>query len=88
MNDFLRHILNELSNAIPLAIIAVVLCAVGVAVAYGIFKAKYKGTKKFPVAKVILWLVLAGYVAVVLAVTVMRWGDMRGSNLRLFRAWR
>ena len=88
MNDFLRLILNKLSDAIPLAIIAVVLCAASVCVAYFIFKAKYKGEKKFPFAKVILWLALTGYVAIVLAVTVLRGAGLRGSNLHLFRAWR
>ena len=33
MNDFLRMILNRLSDAIPLAIMAVVLCAIGIGVA-------------------------------------------------------
>lgn len=88
MNDFLRLILNKLSDAIPLAIMAVVLCAAGVFVAYLLFKKKYKDTRKFPFAKVILWLALAGYVAVVLAVTVLRGDGLRGSNFHLFRAWR
>jgi len=88
MNDFLRHILNKLIDAIPLAVMAVVICAVGVAVAYLVFRAKFKGAKSFPLSKVILWLILSGYVAVVLSVTIMRYGDMRGYNLHLFRAWR
>lgn len=88
MNDFFRYIINRLSDAIPLAIIAVVLCAVGVGVAFVIFKAKYKDTKKFPFAKIILWLALAGYVAIVLAVTVMRAESYGQSNFHLFRAWR
>lgn len=88
MNDFLRTILNRLSDAIPLAIMAVVLCAVGVGVAFAIFKMKYKDTRKFHFAKVILWLALAGYIAVVLAVTVLRGAGLRGSNFHLFRAWR
>ena len=88
MNDFLIHIMNELSDAVPLAIVAMAMCAVGVAVTYFIFKLKYKDTRKFPIRKIALWLVLAAYAAVVLAVTVMRWGAMRGSNFHLFRAWR
>ena len=46
MNDFLRMILNRLSDAIPLAIVAVVLCAIGIGVAYLLFKKKYKDTRK------------------------------------------
>ena len=88
MNDFLRYIFNELSDAIPLAIMAVVVCAVGVGAAFAIFKLKYKDTKKFPLVKVILWLALAGYLTVVLAVTVMRGHGSGGGNFHLFRAWR
>lgn len=88
MNDFLELIFSKLSDAIPLAIIAVVLCAIGIGVAYAIFRAKYKSTRKFPFAKVILWLMLAGYLAVVLAVTVLRGEGYSGTNFHLFRAWR
>lgn len=88
MNDFLRMILNRLSDAIPLAMIAIALCLVGVAVSYAIFRMKYKGTRKYPFAKVILWLVLAGYVAVVVAVTMLRGDGYNGTNFHLFRAWR
>lgn len=87
MNDFLRFILNKLSDAIPLAVLAVVLCAAGIGVAFVLFKKKFKDTKKFPFAKIFLWLALAGYIAVVLAVTVFRGVGMHGSNFRLFRAW-
>ena len=88
MNDFLRYILNELSDAILFAALLTVLCVLGVAAAFIIFKLKYKNTKIFPFAKIILFLIFIGYIAVVLAVTVMRWGDMRGANFHLFRAWR
>ena len=75
MNDFLRMILNRLSDAIPLAIMAVVLCAIGIGVAYLLFKKKYKDTRKFPFAKIFLWLALAGYIAIVLVATVLRGQD-------------
>lgn len=88
MNDFLRYIINKLSDAIPLAIMAVVACAVGVTFAFFIFKSKYKGTKKFPFAKTFLWLALAGYIATVFAVTLLRGEGLRDSNFHLFRAWR
>ena len=88
MNDFLIHILSELNDAIPLAVFAVIACAAIVAAAFFIFKLKYKGSKRFPFSKVILFLAFAGYTAVVLSVTVMRFGDMRGYNFHLFRAWR
>ena len=88
MNDFLRMILNRLSDAIPLAIMAVVFCAIGIGVAYLLFKKKYKDTRKFPFAKIFLWLALAGYIAIVLVATVLRGAGLRGSNFHLFRAWR
>ena len=88
MNDFLRMILNRLGDAIPLAIMAVVLCAIGIGVAYLLFKKKYKDTRNFPFAKVFLWLALAGYIAIVLVATVLRGAGLRGSNFHLFRAWR
>ena len=88
MNDFLRYILNKISDAIPLAILAVIICAIGIGVVLVLFKKKYKDTRKFPFAKIFLWLALAGYVAVVLTVTVMRGEGLRGSNFHLFRAWR
>ncbi len=88
MNDFFRYILNKFSDAIPLAIVAVVLCALGVGAAFAIFKLKYKGTKKFPLARVILWLVLAGYLAVIVSVTLMRGHGYGQGNFHLFRAWR
>ncbi len=88
MNDFLRHIFNELGDAILLAISAVMFCAVGVGVVYILFKVKYKNTRKFPVGKMLLVLLFAAYITVVLSVTVMRWGDVQGFNFRLFRAWR
>lgn len=88
MNDFLRMILNRLSDAIPLAMMAIMLCLVGVGVSYAIFRMKYKGTKKYPFAKVILWLMLAGYIAVVITVTMLRGDGYNGTNFHLFRAWR
>lgn len=88
MNDFLRMILNRLSDAIPLAMIAVVLCLVGVGVSYVFFRMKYKNTRRYPFAKVILWLMLAGYIAVVITVTMLRGDGYNGTNFHLFRAWR
>ena len=88
MNDFLRLIINEFKDALPLAFVAVALCALGVGVSFLIFKLKYKDTRKFPFAKVLLYLALAGYIAAVLAVTVLRSEGLSGTNLHLFRAWR
>ncbi len=88
MNDFLRLILNRLSDAIPLAMMAIMLCLAGVGVSYAIFRMKYKGTRKYPFARVILWLMLAGYIAVVMTATMLRGDGYNGTNLHLFRAWR
>ena len=88
MNDFLRLIINEFRDALPLAFLAVALCALGLGFAFVVFKLKYKGTRKFPFSKFLLYLTLAGYIALVLAVTVLRGEGLRGTNLHLFRAWR
>ncbi len=88
MNDFLILILDRLGDGILLAVMATLLCAVGIGAAYLLFKKKYKDTRKFPFAKTFLWLAFAGYIAIVLTATVLRGEGLRGSNFRLFRAWR
>lgn len=87
MNDFLRFVLYQLQNSLWLVVL-VILAGVGVtAAAFVIHKRKYK--QKFPWGKALLYLVFAGYIAVVLYATILRYGGgYRDWNLHLFRAWR
>ena len=90
MHDFLQFVINLLHRGMALATFAVALCCVGVAVAYVVFRLVTKGKKRFPWGKVILSLMLVGYLAVLVYVTLLRYGGGGYSdmNLHLFRAWR
>ena len=89
MSEFLRYVLYELKNSLVLVLLAGVLAAAGLAVAFFIHKKKYKGERKFPWVKVFLRLVFIGYLAMVLYATIFRSSlGHRSFNLHLFRAWR
>ncbi|MBQ7921433.1 MAG: VanZ family protein [Clostridia bacterium] len=89
MHDFVELILRLLQEASLLAVLAAVLCAVGILSAYAIFRKVTKGEKKFPWGKVILFVLLVGYVVVVLYATILRLhSGARDMNLHLFRGWR
>lgn len=90
MPDFLKYVLYELKNSLGLVFLAGILALMLLTVAYFIHRHKYKGEKKFPWAKVFLWLVFLGYLVVVLYATMLRWSGFfhREWNLHLFRAWR
>ena len=89
MSEFLRYVLYELKNSLVLVLLAGVLAAGGLAVAFFIHKKKTKGQKKFPWGKVFIWLVFFGYLAMVLYATTFRSSlGHRSFNLHLFRAWR
>ncbi len=89
MYDFLKYVLWELKNSIGLVILAGIAALIVLGIAYAIHRKKHKGSRKFPWGKALLWLVFAGYVAVVLYATVLRGGTgYRAWNLHLFRAWR
>jgi len=89
MSDFIRYVLYELSSILVLLLLAGILAAAVIAVAYLIFKKKHKGEKKFPWGKVILYLLLAGYLFIVVSATILRktGGFRREYNFHLFRAW-
>lgn len=90
MSDFMRYVINYLGRALALAVPAALLCGAGLVIASLIQKKKYGGGKKFPWLRAILRLMLVGYLAVVLYVTIFRAGHAgwRHASLDLFRAWR
>ena len=90
MSEFLRYVLYELKNSLVLVLLAGVLAAAGLAVAFFIHKKKYKGQRKFPWGKVFLWLMFFGYLLIVVYATTLRWSGFfhREWNFHLFRAWR
>lgn len=89
MSDFVRYVLYELNNILVLVILAGLLAAVVIGVTYLVFKKKHKGEKKFPWGKIIMYLLLVGYLFIVLSATILRkqGGFRREYNLHLFRAW-
>ena len=90
MPEFLRYVLYELKNSVALVLLAGIMALFVLTIAYFLHKHKYKGQKKFPWAKVFLWLVFLGYLVIVLYATMLRWSGFfhREWNLHLFRAWR
>ena len=89
MSAFIQYVLSELRSIMILVVLAGILAASVIAVAYLIFKKKHNGEKKFPWGKIILYLLLVGYVFVVISATILRktGGFRREYNFHLFRAW-
>lgn len=89
MSAFIQYVLSELRSIMILVLLAGILAAAVIAVAYLIFKKKHKGEKKFPWGKIILYLLLVGYVFIVISATILRkaGGFRREYNFHLFRAW-
>ncbi len=89
MSDFIRYVLYELNSTLVLLLLAGILAATVIAISYFIFKKKHKGEKKFPWGKIILSLVLVGYLFIVISATILRKAGSfrREYNLYLFRAW-
>ena len=91
MHDFVELILQLLQKAGILAVLAVGLCTVGILVAYVIFQKVTKGKKKFPWGKILLYVILVGYVVILLYVKIFCFpesGYNRYANLHIFRGWR
>lgn len=89
MNEFIKYILWELKNSLGLVFLAGIVSTVVLAAAYFGHKRKFNGQKKFPWIKEMLYLMLVGYLAAVLYVTLLRSsGRHMNYNLHLFRAWR
>ncbi|MBO4973835.1 MAG: hypothetical protein J6D17_03605 [Bacteroides sp.] len=89
MSDFIRYVLYELNSILVLLLLAGILAAAVIAISYFIFKKKHKGEKKFPWGKIILSLMLVGYLFIVISATILRKSGSfrREYNLHLFRAW-
>jgi len=88
MNDFIRMCLYTLQRSLVPAMLAIVLAAAILAVAYGIHRHRHRGQQRFPWKRAVLWLAAAGYAAIVLYITLGRPSGIRGLNLHIFRAWR
>lgn len=90
LSDFAGFVVSYLMRALLLAVPAAVLCGLVLLGASKLYKKKYHGERKFPWGRAVLILLLAGYLLVVLFVTVLRashYGD-HYANIHLFRAWR
>ena len=89
MSDFLLYVLQELNSILVLLFLAGIFAAAVIAVSYFVFKKKHKGEKKFPWGKIILYLLLVGYLFIVVSATILRKAGSfrREYNLHLFRAW-
>lgn len=90
MYEFIEYVLWELKNSFGLVLLAGIAAAVVLTVTYFIHKKKFKGQKMFPWGKALLWLMLVGYLAIVIYATLLRGAGFfhREWNLHLFRAWR
>ena len=90
MSEFLQYVLWQFRNSLLLVLLAGVAAAAVLGVAWVLHKRKYKGQKKFPWGKVILWLIFLGYTVIVIYATMLRWSGFfhREWNFYLFRAWR
>ena len=89
MFDFIKYVLWELKNSMGLVILAVAAAGLILGACWFAHKRKYKGSRKFPLGKALLWVVFIGYLAIVFYATILRssFGG-REWNLHLFRAWR
>ena len=90
MSEFLEYVLYLLQKSLILVLLACIFAGAVLGVTYFIHKRKYKGEKKFPWGKALLWMLFLGYLIIVLYATLLRWDGLFGRewNLHLFRAWR
>lgn len=90
MSEFLEYVLYLFQKSLILVLLAGIVAGAVLGIIYFVHKRKYKGEKKFPWGKALLWLVFLGYLVIVLYATMLRWDGFfhREWNLHLFRAWR
>ena len=88
MTDFVEYLLYLLRRGMGLAVVAAVLCAGALAVWYRLHRRKYGAGRRFHWGRALALMLLVGYLAVVLAVTVLRSAGGGGMNLHLGLAWR
>ena len=90
MSEFLEYVLYLLQRSLVLVLLGGIVAGGALAVIFVLHKRKYKGEKKFPWGKALLWLIFLGYLLIVIYATMLRWSGFfhREWNLHLFRAWR
>ena len=91
MHDFVVYLFYLLRSALFPAVLAVLACAVILAISHRLFQRKHKGSKKFPWGRALLSLLLVGYLVVLIYVTLFRTSEGRVAssiNPHLFRAFR
>ena len=88
MSEFLEFVLDRLQSGLLLVLLTGIAAGAVIAITYRFYRKKH-GERKFPWARTILWLLLLGYLLIVLYATVFRWfGGYQQWNLHLFRTWR
>ena len=75
MYDFLKYILQVSKNSIGVGTLAVIVGLAGLITGCSAFHKKHNGRGHFPWEKDFLWLVFAGYIAVIVSVTLLRQGE-------------
>lgn len=88
MNDFVNLIIGKLQGAMSLAVIAVIVCSISLGVIFVFYRAGCKKPRNVPFNKIVLILILVGYLAALFYITVLRTDMSGGVNFHLFRAWR
>ena len=71
MNDYLRYVLYELENSLRLVMLAGILAITVITIVYLVFKKQHGKEKKFPWGKIVLSLILAGYLLIVVYATLL-----------------
>ena len=88
MSQFMEMVFSVLQRGLILAFLAGFAAAALVGLIYAVHRRRH-GDTPFPWKTVLLRLMAAGYLLIVLYVTMFRWtGGYRQWNLHLFRAWR
>lgn len=88
MNEFVKLIISELKNALILALAAALLTAVIIFIIFIIYRIIYR-QRKFPLARTVTAVLLIGYVAAVISITLLRGaGRGRGAYLHLLSGWK
>ena len=89
MHDFVSYLFHLLQRGMRLAVPAALACGLILAVCYAVFR---RQDRRFPWGKAVCALLLAGWAAVTVFVTLLRSESgefaVRQWNLQLFRAWR
>lgn len=77
MHDFVGYLLYLLRSALLPAALAVLTFAVLLVISYRMFQRRHKGSKKFPCGRAVLSLMLVGYLAILIYVTLFRTSEGR-----------